>query len=337
MRLGWRRTEPERSLRGQVARLTAENRRSRSAAIDEKLARVRHEAFRELEATPLLAWPPEFDDPFPDVEGRPPEVSPSELSAAVLGGAIRHHGCLLVRGLFSSDRAQQLVNDTNRAFTARADFEAGSPLTETSPWYAPFEPDPEWPRLAESQRNWVRDCGAMWIADSPAALYDVMEGLAEARVPELLQQYLGESPAMSVNKCTLRRVQPRASGAWHQDGSFLGSGMRTVDVWVALSDCGDGTDAPGLAMVPRRVDRVLATKLEGAASPIAVSETDLLEVLRGKPPLRPTFAAGDALLFDDLFLHCTGGTTDKTRDRYALEAWFFAPSAFPSMYVPMAV
>jgi hypothetical protein len=113
--------------------------------------------------------------------------------------------------------------------------------------------------------------------------------------------------------------------------------MRTVDVWVALSECGGDTSAPGLAMVPRRIDHVLETKLEGAASPIAVSEADLREVLRGKPPLRPTFAAGDALLFDELFLHCTGGTTDKTRDRYALEAWFFAPSAFPSMYVPMAV
>ena len=337
MRLGWRRTEPERSLRGQLASLTAENRRNRSATIDEQLARVRHEAFRELDATPLVVWPPAFADPFPDVEGRPPEVSPAELSAAVLGGAIQHHGCLLVRGLFSPDRVAQLVDDTDRAFKARVDFEAGTPPTETSPWYAPFAPGPEWPPLADSQRDWVRDCGAIWIADSPAALFDVTEGLAEARVPELLHEYLGEPAAMSVNKCTLRRVRPGASGAWHQDGSFLGSGMRTVDVWVALSECGGDTSAPGLAMVPRRIDHVLATKHEGAASPIAVSETDLREVLQGKPPLRPTFAAGDALLFDELFLHCTGGTTDKTRDRYALEAWFFAPSAFPSMYVPMAV
>lgn len=324
-------------MRGQVAALTAENRVRRDAAIDERLVQVRHDAFAELDATPLAVWPPTFDDPFPDVEGRPPEVAPAELTPAILGGAIHHHGCLLVRGLFSADRAASLVADTDRAFTARVAAEAGAPPSETSPWYAPFSPGPEWPALAESQRNWVRDCGAMWIADSPAALFDVMEGLSEARIPELLHDYLGEPPAMSVNKCTLRRVRPGASGAWHQDGSFLGAGMRTVDVWVALSECGGDTSAPGLAMVPRRVDRVLATKLEGAASPIAVGKTDLLEVLQGKPPLRPTFAAGDALLFDELFLHCTGGTTDKTEERYALEAWFFAPSAFPSMYVPMAV
>jgi hypothetical protein len=324
-------------LREQLASLTAENRRHRTAAIDEQLVRVRHGAFREFDAAPLAAWPPAFEDPFPDVEGRPPEVSPAELSAAVLGGAIQHHGCLLVRGLFSSDRATQLIEDTDRAFKARVEAESGAALSETSPWYAPFTPDPDWPALADAQRNWVRDCGAMWIADSPAALFDVMECLAAAGVPELLHDYLGEPPAMSVNKGTLRRVRPGASGAWHQDGSFLGSGMRTVDVWVALSECGGDTSAPGLAMVPRRIDHVLATKLEGAASPIAVSKTDLLEVLQGKPPLRPTFAAGDALLFDELFLHCTGGTTDKTDERYALESWFFAPSAFPSMYVPMAV
>ena len=201
----------------------------------------------------------------------------------------------------------------------------------------PFEPGPGWPELKDAQRTWVRDCGVMWIADSPAAMFDVMEGLREAGIPELLRDYLGEPPAMSVNKCTLRRVHPAASGAWHQDGSFLGTGTRTVDVWVALSECGGDTSAPGLAIVPRRIDHVLATNREGAPSPIAVGADELNEVLGGEPPLRPFFAAGDALLFDELFLHGTGGTTDKTRDRYALEAWFFAPSAFPSMYVPMAL
>lgn len=337
MRLGWRKTEPERSLRAEIAALTAENRRNRDAEVDARLVQVRHDAFGELDATPIANWPRTFRDPFPDVEGRPPEVSPAELTTDILGGAIQHHGCVLVRGLFSEERAATLVCDTDRAFAARVASEAGAPPGETSPWYAPFVPDAQWPELAAAQRNWVRDCGAMWIADSPAALFDIMEGLAEAGIPELLHDYLGEVPAMSVNKCTLRRVRPKASGAWHQDGSFLGSGMRTVDVWVALSECGGDTDAPGLALVPRRIDRVLATNHGDAASPIAVSQTDLLEVLGGKPPLRPTFAPGDALLFDELFLHCTGGTTDKTMDRYALEAWFFAPSAFPTMYVPMAL
>jgi hypothetical protein len=337
MRLGWRRTERTPSLLEQVARLTVENRVRRDAATEERLVRLLHQAFAELDAAPLAGWPLAFDDPFPETRGRPPEISPAELNPAILGGAIQHHGCLLVRGLFSPERVATLVEDTECAFRARTDAEAGAPASETTPWYVPFEPGAEWPSLKDAQRKWVRDCGAIWIADSPAAMFDVMEGLREAGIPELLRDYLGEPPAMSVNKCTLRRVHPAASGAWHQDGSFLGSGMRTVDVWVALSECGGDTSAPGLAIVPRRIDHVLATHLEGAVSSIAVGADALDEVLRGEPPLRPDFAAGDALLFDELFLHCTGGTTDKTSDRYALEAWFFAPSAFPSMYVPMAV
>ena len=337
MRLGWRRSEPARSLLDQVATLTLENRRHREASVDERLVRMRHEAFAELHPTPLAIWPPVLDDPFPDVEGRPPEISPTELTASLLGGAIQHHGCLLARGLFSAELAGKMVDDIERAFRAREDADAGAPISRTSPWYLPFEPGPEWPPLANAQRKWLRDCGAMWVADSPAAMFDVMEGLGVARIPELLTEYFGEPAAMSVNKCTMRRVQPEASGAWHQDGSFLGSGVRTVDVWVALSECGGDTNAPGLAMVPRRIDHVLPTKIEGAASVISPSAAGLAEALQGRPPLRPAFAAGDALLFDELFLHCTGGTTDKTRDRYALESWFFAPSAFPSMYVPMAV
>src|SRR3954471_5617233 len=113
MRL-WRKTEAAPSRRAEVAALTAENRRRRDAAIDERLVQVRHDAFAELDATPLAVWPPAFDDPFPDVEGRPPEVSPAELTPAILGGAIHHHGCLLVRGLFSADRAATLVDDTDR-------------------------------------------------------------------------------------------------------------------------------------------------------------------------------------------------------------------------------
>lgn len=317
--------------------MTVQNRHHREASVDERLVRLRHEAFAELHPTPLAVWPPVCDDPFPEVEGRPPEISPADLNASVLGGAIQHHGCLLVRGLLSAESAAKLVEDIERAFRARDDFEAGAQRNETTPWYAPFEPGPEWPPLANGQRKWLRECGAMWAADSPAAFFDVVESLGEARIPEVVAEYLGEPAALSVNKCTLRRTQAYSAGAWHQDGSFLGSGVRTVDVWVALSECGGDTNAPGLAMVPRRIDHVLPTKIEGAASVISPSAAGLAEALQGRPPLRPAFGAGDALLFDELFLHATGGTTDKTRDRYALESWFFTPSAFPTMYVPMAV
>ena len=51
--------------------------------------------------------------------------------------------------------------------------------------------------------------------------------------------------------------------------------------------------------------------------------------------LRPDFAAGDALLFDHLFLHRTAAGPGMTRERYAMENWFFAPSAYPEGQIPV--
>ena len=34
----------------------------------------------------------------------------------------------------------------------------------------------------------------------------------------------------------------------------MGLSSRAVDIWVALSECGEGTDAPGLSILPRRLD-----------------------------------------------------------------------------------
>ena len=51
---------------------------------------------------------------------------------------------------------------------------------------------------------------------------------------------------------------------------------------------------------------------------------------------RPIFDPGDALLFDDLFLHQTGSDPSMPNTRYAIESWFFGPSAYPDEYVPIA-
>ena len=52
--------------------------------------------------------------------------------------------------------------------------------------------------------------------------------------------------------------------------------------------------------------------------------------------MRPIFEPGDALLFDELFLHQTGSDPQMPKPRYAVESWFFGPSAFPGGYSPLA-
>jgi ectoine hydroxylase-related dioxygenase (phytanoyl-CoA dioxygenase family) len=156
-----------------------------------------------------------------------------------------------------------------------------------------------------------------------------MEVFADARVGALVAEFFGERPAMSVNKCALRRIPggPPRTPDFHQDGSFLGEDIRTLNVWLALTDC--GVDAPSLDVVPRRLAGVLPTGVNRAWQPWTVSKFTVAEVLHDPPVVRPVFEPGDALLFDHLLVHRTGTAEGMQEVRYAVENWFFAPSAYP--------
>ena len=56
-----------------------------------------------------------------------------------------------------------------------------------------------------------------------------------------------------------------------------------------------------------------------------------------KPVHPPIFEPGDALFFDELFLHKTGSDPSMPNPRYAIENWFFGGSGFPREYAPIAV
>ena len=55
------------------------------------------------------------------------------------------------------------------------------------------------------------------------------------------------------------------------------------------------------------------------------------------PMATPEFRPGDALLFDERFLHRTSCREGLVHNRYAVESWFFAPSVFPEGYSPVVV
>src|SRR5207244_2393986 len=162
-----------------LASLTELNRRARSAEVDEQLVRLRRDAYPDLLAARdgrEAVRPRQHADPFPEISGRAPEVAAVELSADVLGGSIQHHGCLLLRGLFGPARVAQLVDDLDRAFAARDAASRGVPTSETSPWYVPFEPSTASPALLTG-RQWVKKCDGIYVADSPNALFDVIDAL----------------------------------------------------------------------------------------------------------------------------------------------------------------
>ncbi len=206
------------------------------------------------------------------------------------------------------------------------------PDAEIAPWYEPYA-------LGREKAEGFGNAAFVRAIDSPPTLFDMTEAYGEVGLLRLVEEHLGERAAVSANKCALRCIVPNPSnipgGGFHQDGAFLGEGIRALNVWLALTDCGGDADAPGLDLVPNRVPEVMPTGTEGAIFPWSVS-TAIVDEARGElPVVRPVFKAGDALLFDELLLHCTGLTLGMTQPRYAIECWFFAPSRYPPKHVPI--
>ena len=113
-------------------------------------------------------------------------------------------------------------------------------------------------------------------------------------------------------------------GAWHQDGTFMGD-VRALNLWLSLSRCGDV--APGLDVVPRRLDGLVPTQTEEAMLAIQASQAKVEEAAGPAGIIRPIFEPGDALFFDELFMHQTASDPSMPNPRFAIESWFFGASA----------
>lgn len=315
----------------QIEELTAESRESPSPDLERRIRDLRYLAGREL-ATSAPASP-SFADPAPEgpglgAESRVPEVDGTELDAAGLRSAVLSHGCLLVRGLVDPADATRMAEEIERAFAVRDALPEGD--SDADGYYDELQPEP--PQVVIG-RPWVRDGGGLLAADSPRLLAEMLRLFDEAGLQRTVSEYLGEAPAVSAEKCTLRRTTADLPKAWHQDGKFLGD-VRAINVWLSLTRSGDVS--PGLDLVPKRLEHHAESGGEGSIIDIEVSQELAEELAAPEGIVRPIFEPGDALLFDDLFLHQTGSSPEMTDTRYAIESWFFGASKFPPGYVPIA-
>lgn len=306
--------------------LVAANREHRQPAVEARLVDLRHAAFDttprlDPARLPAAVRPEPTDEPLPD-------LAATDLDLDALRTGLARHGCVLVRGLIDTERALGLAAGIDAALDG---FDADG-AGEDDGWYRQFVPRPGDYRVG-GRRQWVRASGAVWTADSPRMLQQLVDLVDDTGIGDLVTAYLGERPALSANKCTLRRVPLTAMAGWHQDGAFLGQDVRTLNLWLALGSC--GIDAPGLDLVPRRLDRVVPTGTEGAVFDWSASPAVVAEAAGDVGIVRPTFEPGDALLFDHLLLHSTAVTEAMTRERHAMETWFFSPSAYPGGQIPL--
>jgi hypothetical protein len=322
--------------------LTEANRREPNTQIELRLVRLRNEAYAELDRSPTPSpWPD--DAPLPrNGDGGLPPIDAGELTAGKVRDSILRYGAAYVPGLLTKQDVDHLVEGIDHAFdgcdqqaargwsreTTGDDPEADM---ATAPWYFRFEGVEGLPIRGET-RKFVREGAGVWTVESPRMMFEFLEILERAGLRPLIRDYLGERPALTLKKSTLRRTHPLPFADWHQDGAFLGEGIRTVNLWLSLSHCGD--DAPGLDLLPRRLGHIVETGSGGAIFPWSVGPGTVEEAAEGVEVIRPIFEPGDALLFDELFLHRTATDETMTRNRYAIETWFFAPSVYPDDQIP---
>ena len=318
-------------LLAEIGRLTEANRLARDPATERRLLTLRHFAgIRLLDgAPPAPEHPAPAFDRLPEADGLP-DIAREDLTPELLRAGILRDGCLLVRGLVPREAALAFAQAIDRSFDERERAEADA--ADTAGWYEEFSPHPRFG--AVNERPWIKEGGGVLAIDSPVLSFDMLELFESAGVPSLVAGYLGEPALISVQKTTLRKAEPTVGGAWHQDGAFMGK-VRSLNLWLALSRCGDV--APGLDLVPRRLDGLATAGTDEAMLPYQVSQSKAEAAAGDTPIIRPIFEPGDALFFDELFLHQTGSDPSMPNPRFAIENWFFGGSAFPGEFAPVAV
>jgi hypothetical protein len=299
-----------------------------------RLLALRHVAGTRALASAAAA--PAFPEPETDrlpEEGELPEFRADELTPGLVRAAILRDGCILVRGLVDRAEALRFADGIDTAFAERERVLDGGEAQ--SGHYEEFVPEtPEYLQELTAVRPWIREGGGVLAVDSPPLCAEMVDLFERTGISRLAAGYLGERPLISLQKTTLRKAEPHVAGAWHQDGSFMGD-VRALNLWLSLSRCGD--ESPGLDLVPRRLEHLVQQQTDEAVLEIQVSQRLAEEAAGDRAIVRPVFEPGDALFFDDLFLHKTGSDPSMPKPRFAIENWFFGASAFPREYGPLAV
>lgn len=318
--------------------LTREYLESRDVAADRETLTQRIEAYRNLEPSngrPLIIRE-DSDDASP--ESAVPEVEAEDLSVDTLRAAMSGHGGLIIRNLFTGPEIETLKHAIDEVLDV-----FGLPRKQRNQTVTPyFNPPgnmasimPEKEEELASLRYFNRGGGGAMCAEAPCVAEALLQLYEKYGLKQLVTEYLGEPPVLSVKKWMLRRsTLPIEAAGWHQDGAFMGTDINSINLWIPLTECGGTTGAPGMDVVPKRLYNIASA--EGATFDWSVSDEMVQGGAFDSLPVAPVFNAGDAYFFDHLYLHRTQSGLDFNKVRYAIETWFFGETTFPKSQVPIA-
>jgi hypothetical protein len=295
-----------------------------SARVERKLIELRLQLVRQILNS--------VDDPVDEIvtidgaealdaaPGALPETTRNQLNVDVLKRGVRGNGALIVRGLFGDQTVSELHDAVISAFDSYDRWSDSGANDPTDPWFnlAPIATDAE---LAP--RSFNRHGGGVFAFDSPRAAHLLTKALVDNGIRDLAAQYLGAPPILTIEKTTLRMIEAGypVDNGWHQDGAFMGPENPALNIWIALTQCGE--DAPSMKFVPHRLSGVVPTGTEGAAFSWSVSPIEVDRALNGVEAYTPNFMPGDAIFFDEVTLHSTSTHPSMTKRRLAIEAWMF--------------
>jgi hypothetical protein len=267
-------------------------------------------------------------------DGEIPEIDAADFSAAALREAISRSGYLIVRGMFAPADIDIMRTCVDKALNARADAEESSVPTE-NPWYyqSPYFPgDPVAFARQSSAKKFTRT-GSFMVINSPRGSYTILEMYRKYGLKKVFDEFFGGPSVIATRKWIFRLVEPIKNygggigGGWHQDGQFMGADIRALNMWIAMTECGEGTPAPGITLIPKRIGEIVEYGTRGAKLDWVVGGELVAELAQDVKIVSPRFAAGDALFFDHFSLHRSGHEIGQHQNRYALESWFYAKSA----------
>jgi hypothetical protein len=321
-----------------LALLVAENNRHPDSELERKMVDLRIKAFREMNwPAPEVSWPPAHQ-PLDTPGNELPEITPNELDVNTLRSGILGNGGLIVRGLMDANTVREMHDNLDRTLLAARGNASRKNELDAQTWFTRSEEVKGGPAqfFALGSEN-QSATASIWAVDSPRTANQLIQFYQSINLPALLQGYFSEPAALSVKKWVLRRVAPDngSQSGWHQDGRFLGDGIRTVNLWIALTDCGGDADSPGMDIVGGGNKTIYETGTHGAPFEWTVGQGLVDELGEESPVLCPRFAPGDAIFFDHYNLHRTAFGIDHTQTRYALESWFFAASRAPAKQIPV--
>lgn len=308
--------------------------------MDRYLCRLRMDAYKSIAGDDVPAeiseFPPRCDDPFPTHTLTLPEIDASELSVDLLRGSLKHHGALIVRGLISNDKAGELTQGIDKVISQSAEYYKDNKVNENykykDPWFNPISKK----EMKEIGIKMLNGAGAIFAPFSPKMTRMLFSLYNEINLKPLVRDYFDHTPCLSIKKWVLRRMSPLSfPGDWHQDGSFMGKEVKSLNLWMALSECGKGTNKAGMDFIPRRMKEIVPTGTDGAYYKWSISNKYVQETFKDTPPYRPYFNAGDGIFFDHMNLHCTTYDEAYTDIRYAIETWFFAQGQAPKNQLPI--